>query len=85
MAAYSEPLAIPIPLAKGEPGEGYPWDWSIYRWLPGRIALVSGTKTVSFRLPVKAHNGPIQLSASAIGETGSLSLAAPVRRTASAR
>src|SRR5262245_21060386 len=22
------PLAIPIPLAKGEPGEGYPWHWS---------------------------------------------------------
>jgi len=29
------PLAIPAPLAKGTPGEGYPWDWSIYRWLEG--------------------------------------------------
>jgi aminoglycoside phosphotransferase (APT) family kinase protein len=29
------PLAIPVPLAKGAPGEGYPWDWSVYRWLEG--------------------------------------------------
>lgn len=29
------PLAIPVPLAQGEPGEGYPWHWSIYRWLAG--------------------------------------------------
>jgi aminoglycoside phosphotransferase (APT) family kinase protein len=25
------PLAIPVPLAKGNPGEGYPWQWSVYR------------------------------------------------------
>ena len=29
------PLAIPLPLAKGAPGEGYPWDWSVYTWLEG--------------------------------------------------
>ena len=29
------PLAIPVPLAMGEPGEGYPWRWSVYRWLEG--------------------------------------------------
>lgn len=27
------PLAIPVPLAKGSPGEGYHWRWSVYRWL----------------------------------------------------
>jgi aminoglycoside phosphotransferase (APT) family kinase protein len=32
------PLAIPVPLAKGEPGAGYPWHWSIYRWLAGENA-----------------------------------------------
>jgi aminoglycoside phosphotransferase (APT) family kinase protein len=32
------PLAIPVPLAKGEPGEGYPWHWSVYRWLEGENA-----------------------------------------------
>lgn len=29
------PLDIPVPLAKGAPGEGYPWDWTICRWLEG--------------------------------------------------
>jgi aminoglycoside phosphotransferase (APT) family kinase protein len=34
------PLAIPIPLAKGTPGEGYPWHWSVYRWLEGQNATI---------------------------------------------
>ena len=32
------PLAIPVPLVKGEPGEGYPWHWSVCRWLDGENA-----------------------------------------------
>lgn len=32
------PLRIPEPLAKGEPGEGYPFAWSVYRWLDGEPA-----------------------------------------------
>lgn len=34
------PLAIPVPLVKGMPGEGYPWHWSVYRWLEGANATV---------------------------------------------
>ncbi len=34
------PLAIPVPLAMGTPGEGYPWSWSVYRWLKGESATV---------------------------------------------
>lgn len=34
------PLAIPVPLAKGMPAEGYPWNWSVCRWLPGENAIV---------------------------------------------
>jgi aminoglycoside phosphotransferase (APT) family kinase protein len=34
------PLAIPIPLARGTPGEGYPWHWSVYRWLEGETATI---------------------------------------------
>jgi aminoglycoside phosphotransferase (APT) family kinase protein len=30
------PVAIPTPLAMGEPAEGYPWHWSVYSWLDGR-------------------------------------------------
>lgn len=32
------PLTIPVPLAKGAPAEGYPWNWSICPWLPGENA-----------------------------------------------
>lgn len=32
------PLPIPTPLAMGEPGEGYPWRWSVYRWIEGETA-----------------------------------------------
>ncbi|MGW5683635.1 aminoglycoside phosphotransferase family protein [Nonomuraea sp. NPDC003754] len=32
------PLPIPAPLAKGEPGAGYPFSWSIYQWLDGEPA-----------------------------------------------
>ena len=31
------PLAIPTPVAKGVAGEGYPYSWSVYRWLDGEI------------------------------------------------
>lgn len=29
------PVAVPEPLGRGEPAEGYPWPWSVYRWLDG--------------------------------------------------
>ncbi|WP_410582230.1 aminoglycoside phosphotransferase family protein [Amycolatopsis sp. lyj-108] len=32
------PLPIPVPLAKGRPGAGYPFPWSVYRWLDGEPA-----------------------------------------------
>jgi aminoglycoside phosphotransferase (APT) family kinase protein len=32
------PLEIPVPLAEGRPGQGYPFEWSIYRWLDGEAA-----------------------------------------------
>jgi aminoglycoside phosphotransferase (APT) family kinase protein len=35
----SLPVAIPVPLAMGRPAEGYPYHWSIRRWLDGRTAL----------------------------------------------
>ncbi|GAA4979193.1 aminoglycoside phosphotransferase family protein [Actinopolymorpha pittospori] len=39
--APSLPLAIPVPLAKGAPGEGYPRSWSVYRWLAGEDSAVA--------------------------------------------
>jgi aminoglycoside phosphotransferase (APT) family kinase protein len=35
------PLAIPLPVAKGMPGEGYAWPWSVYRWLEGEPATLA--------------------------------------------
>jgi aminoglycoside phosphotransferase (APT) family kinase protein len=32
------PLPIPIPVAKGEPDSGFPYPWSVYRWLDGQLA-----------------------------------------------
>lgn len=32
------PIEVPEPLAMGEPGRGYPWVWSIYRWIEGDTA-----------------------------------------------
>jgi aminoglycoside phosphotransferase (APT) family kinase protein len=38
MLAPDLPLAIPVPIATGSPGEGYPWHWSVNRWLDGENA-----------------------------------------------
>ncbi|MFG3251276.1 aminoglycoside phosphotransferase family protein [Streptomyces sp. NPDC048187] len=31
------PTAVPEVLGAGAPAEGYPWPWSVYRWLPGEL------------------------------------------------
>jgi len=35
------PLPIPQPLGRGLPGCGFPWPWSVYRWLPGTPLVAS--------------------------------------------
>src|SRR5690349_3467138 len=35
------PLAVPMPLAMGRPGKGYPWHWFVYNWLAGENATVA--------------------------------------------
>jgi aminoglycoside phosphotransferase (APT) family kinase protein len=32
------PVAVPEPVAVGEPGEGYPYRWAVHRWIPGQGA-----------------------------------------------
>ncbi len=32
------PLAVPVQLAGGRPAAGYPFEWSVYEWLPGENA-----------------------------------------------
>jgi aminoglycoside phosphotransferase (APT) family kinase protein len=33
------PLPIPTPVARGAPDAGYPYPWSVYRWLDGELAV----------------------------------------------
>lgn len=35
------PVAVPEPVAVGRPGFGYPYHWSIHRWLPGQPASLA--------------------------------------------
>jgi aminoglycoside phosphotransferase (APT) family kinase protein len=32
------PVHIPVPIAMGGPGEGFPWAWSIYEWIDGETS-----------------------------------------------
>jgi aminoglycoside phosphotransferase (APT) family kinase protein len=32
------PLAVPAQVAVGRPADGYPFEWSVYQWLPGENA-----------------------------------------------
>ena len=32
------PIAVPAPVRIGEPGEGYPWRWSVLPWIAGTAA-----------------------------------------------
>jgi aminoglycoside phosphotransferase (APT) family kinase protein len=34
------PVAIPVPLGRGRPGAGFPWSWSVCRWLEGENPAV---------------------------------------------
>ena len=38
--APHRPLPIPTPLAMGAPAHGYPWSWSVNRWLDGESATI---------------------------------------------
>ncbi|WP_221761008.1 aminoglycoside phosphotransferase family protein [Kibdelosporangium aridum] len=41
------PTAIPVPVGQGMPGEGYPWNWSVFRWLTGENPVVGDIPLVA--------------------------------------
>ncbi len=41
------PVSIPRPAARGVPGCGYPFAWSVYTWLPGETAAIA---TITYRI-----------------------------------
>jgi aminoglycoside phosphotransferase (APT) family kinase protein len=34
------PLAVPLPVATGEPEDAFPFSWGVVRWLPGELATL---------------------------------------------
>jgi aminoglycoside phosphotransferase (APT) family kinase protein len=34
------PIAVPVPVGVGEPGEGFPFRWAVHRWLHGQGATL---------------------------------------------
>ena len=42
------PLPIPAPVAAGRPIAGYPWAWSVNRWLTGEPATIASIDDVRF-------------------------------------
>lgn len=38
------PVPIPVPLARGWPGQGFPWQWSICPWFDGELAALASIK-----------------------------------------
>jgi aminoglycoside phosphotransferase (APT) family kinase protein len=41
------PLAVPVPVGEGMPGEGYPWRWTVCPWLPGEVAALAPVTDMS--------------------------------------
>ena len=41
--ARSVPVEVPVPLRKGEPAFGYPYEWGVYSWLSGEPAVAGTT------------------------------------------
>lgn len=35
--ARALPVAVPVPVAAGEPDDGYPFPWAVCRWVPGTL------------------------------------------------
>jgi aminoglycoside phosphotransferase (APT) family kinase protein len=41
------PLAVPVPVGKGVPGDGYPWHWTVCPWLSGEVAALAAVSEMS--------------------------------------
>lgn len=48
------PLPVPAPVALGRPGRGYPFRWSVSRWLDGEVLSRAGADPVRFGVEVAA-------------------------------
>ena len=70
------PLATPRVLAKGEPGQGYPWIWSVQSWIDGDNAFDAEVRD----LAEAARDIAALMTALQHIDTGGAPLATPGRR-----
>jgi aminoglycoside phosphotransferase (APT) family kinase protein len=54
------PVRIPEPIAIGEPGDGYPYRWSVHRWLPGTGAAIARWPSAAPRFLGDSWCGPVR-------------------------
>ena len=80
-------IAVPEPIARGEPEHGYPFPWAIYRWIPGRDvhewSAFSRRKSSGHRLGgVRHRRFDVSTWAAALGRGAgrSAALSTPVTR-----
>ncbi|BDZ65161.1 phosphotransferase [Agromyces mangrovi Wang et al. 2018] len=50
------PVAVPLPLALGRPADGYPWHWTVCRWLVGEHPVVEGEADASPATRTRQHD-----------------------------
>ena len=54
------PVAIPVPVALGRPGAGYPWYWELHRWVEGETVPVEEIDAVQAAHDLAALVGALQ-------------------------
>jgi aminoglycoside phosphotransferase (APT) family kinase protein len=54
------PLEIPVPVAQGRPGAGYPWHWDVFTWVAGETAPVEQIDAVEAARDLAAFVGALQ-------------------------
>jgi aminoglycoside phosphotransferase (APT) family kinase protein len=60
------PVEVPVPVAQGRPGSGYPWFWEIHTWLEGTTAPVEEIDAIQAARDLAELVGALQK----IGPTG---------------
>lgn len=61
------PVEVPLVLARGKPGEGYPWEWGVYRWHEGEHPEAGGSDSLAHdlaKLVTVLHAAPVAGDAS---------------------
>jgi len=54
------PVEIPVPVAQGEPGAGYPWFWEIHRWVEGATLPVEEIDAITAARDLAAFVSALQ-------------------------